>query len=135
MTDEELARELEAGGRFVVFDYCVSVLVLTFSRTTKDVYFVRPGESAALKGMRWTLLTLVAGWWGFPWGLLGTPIAVVNNLLGGQDVTSHVVMMVLRWDEKRAVDQFIEQGPAVMVRAPRTDPADPVPESIKQIRL
>jgi hypothetical protein len=34
------------------------------------------------------VFTLVAGWWGFPWGLIMTPVQVVRNLrgiLGGPD--------------------------------------------------
>ncbi len=28
-----------------------------------------------------TLLSLVAGWWGFPWGLIMTPVQVVRNFV------------------------------------------------------
>ena len=91
MSDEDLASELEAGGRFVVFDYCISVLVLTFKRSCKSIYFIRAGEVAALKGLHWTALSMVAGWWGFPWGFIYTPAAIIKNLGGGRDVTQPVV--------------------------------------------
>ena len=67
--------------------YCISALVITFRRNS-PVYFIRGGENATAKGLPWTLLTLVAGWWGFPWGLIWTPIALFNNLRGGKDVTN-----------------------------------------------
>jgi hypothetical protein len=29
-----------------------------------------------------TVLCLAAGWWGFPWGLILTPVQVIRNLIG-----------------------------------------------------
>jgi hypothetical protein len=37
-------------------------------------------------GAFYTLLTLATGWWGFPFGLLWTPVALFNNLRGGTRV-------------------------------------------------
>lgn len=90
LTWDDLAYEIERGGRLVVYSYCISVGILTFQRSSK-VHLVRGGESAAAKGWSYTLLSLVAGWWGFPWGFIFTPIAVVRNLGGGKDVTAAVV--------------------------------------------
>jgi len=42
------------------------VVILTFLRPS-DIYFIRPGENALVKGLPFTLLSLVAGW-GIPWG-------------------------------------------------------------------
>ena len=83
---DQIQRELSRGAKFVVFQYCLSVLILTFRRNS-PVYFIRAGESAASKALPWTLLTLVAGWWGFPWGLIYTPMILFQNLRGGKDVT------------------------------------------------
>jgi hypothetical protein len=65
ISPDQLKFEIQQGGRFVVYQYCFSALVVT-SRQSTDVYFVRAGESRVLKGLPWTLLTLVAGWWGIP---------------------------------------------------------------------
>ena len=86
----EISADVERGGRFVVFSWCISLLVVTFKRGT-DIYFVRPGESATAKGLPWTLLSLLMGWWGFPFGLVYTPFCVVQNLAGGRDVTREVM--------------------------------------------
>ena len=59
---------------------------MTFKRPT-GVYFIRAGESAAMKALPRTLLTLVMGWWGIPWGFIYTPMALFTNLSGGKDVT------------------------------------------------
>ena len=90
LTREDLMRELMAGGRFVVFPYCISVLVVTFRRNS-EVYFLRGGELAVVKGFRWILISLAAGWWGFPWGLIFTPAAILQNVFGGKNVTDAVL--------------------------------------------
>jgi hypothetical protein len=58
----ELDFEIQRGAKFVLFQYCISVVVLTFRRPS-DIYFLRQGENAALKGLPFALLSLVAGWW------------------------------------------------------------------------
>ena len=90
MTAGQLQRELELGGRFVFFHYCVSIVVMTFRRSS-DVYFVRAGESAVPKGLGFTLVTLLLGWWGIPWGPIYTVGSLYTNLSGGKDVTAEVV--------------------------------------------
>ena len=67
MKHGELEFEIQRGARFVLFQYCVSVVILTFRRPS-DIYFLRQGESALAKGLPFTLLSLVAGWWGIPVG-------------------------------------------------------------------
>ena len=90
MKHGELEFELQRGAKFVLFQYCVSVIVLTFRRPS-DIYFVRQGENALVKGLPFTLLSLVAGWWGIPWGPIYTIQSVYNNSRGGKDVTQAVV--------------------------------------------
>ncbi|HNN94812.1 MAG TPA: hypothetical protein PKI03_21195 [Pseudomonadota bacterium] len=90
MSDIEIKHEIEKGGRFVIFEYTISILIMTFKRPT-GVYFIRAGESAAMKALPWTLLTLVLGWWGIPWGFIYTPMALFTNLSGGKDVTQHML--------------------------------------------
>jgi hypothetical protein len=86
MNPQQLANELQSGGRFVQYQYCVSVLIMTFKRGT-DIYFLRAGESPTVKGLTWTMLTLVAGWWGIPWGPIYTVQSLWVNLRGGHDLT------------------------------------------------
>ena len=89
LSQSEIDFELQRGGKFVLFQYCVSVMVLTFKRPS-DIYFIRAGESPAKKGLPFTLLSLVAGWWGIPWGPIYTIQSVYNNLQGGKDVTQQI---------------------------------------------
>lgn len=86
MTNEEIIDELRNGGRFVIYQYCVSFLVLTLYRSSA-VHFLRHDESAVMRGMKYTLLSLLAGWWGIPFGPICTIAAVVINLSGGRNIT------------------------------------------------
>ena len=73
----------------------VSLLVVSFRRSS-DIYFVtadRPFTSARLG---YSLLSLVAGWWGVPWGPIFTIQSLWTNLSGGRDVTSQVVASAAR---------------------------------------
>lgn len=89
MTREELHEELEQGAKFVIFQYCISILIMTFLRPSK-IHFIPAGSSSFSKGIGYTFLTLCAGWWGFPWGPIYTIMAIATNLGGGKDVTDEV---------------------------------------------
>ncbi len=90
MSPEQVQNEVARGGKFVLYSYCFSIVVMTFRRST-DIYFVRAGENAVVKGLPWTFLSLAVGWWGFPWGLIYTPMALIQNLGGGKNVTPEVL--------------------------------------------
>ncbi len=86
LTVGEVQDQVRQGAKFVTFTYCMSFLVVTLRRNS-DVIFVRAGQSAFVAGLPYTLLSLMIGWWGFPWGLVYTPIAIIQNLSGGTDHT------------------------------------------------
>ncbi len=86
LTPGELQQQIDLGGRFVFYKYTISALVITFRRSS-DIYLVRPGESRVVKGLRWTALTLLLGWWGIPWGPVWSISSLWANLRGGVDVT------------------------------------------------
>jgi hypothetical protein len=93
LTDEQIHLQIARGARFVHFQYCVSVILMTFKRPS-DIYFVRAGESAVGTGLRFTLLSLLAGWWGIPWGPIYTIQSLWVNLSGGRDITNEVLASV-----------------------------------------
>lgn len=86
LTVAQLDDELERGGKFVVYQYCISIVIMTFKRSS-NVYLIRDGEGAFGKGLKYTLLSLILGWWGIPWGPIYTIGAIVTNCRGGKDVT------------------------------------------------
>lgn len=95
MSNEDLERALNEGGKFVIFEYTISILVMTFKRGS-DIHFVRYGESAVGKALPYILLTLLFGWWGIPWGPIYTIGSLITDFGGGKDVTNEVVGAVKR---------------------------------------
>jgi hypothetical protein len=43
-----------------------------------------------MKGMKYTAISLIMGWWGIPWGPIYTCKSLYMNLSGGKDVTAKV---------------------------------------------
>lgn len=95
LSGADLSLELQKGGKFVLYMYCISIVVLTFRRSS-DVYFIRSGENAIVKGLGYTLLSFLLGWWGIPWGPIFTIQALWSNLSGGKDVTQEVLASISR---------------------------------------
>jgi len=90
LSAEQIKSEIEKGGKFVTFHYCISIVVLSFKQVS-EIYFVRAGESGARKGLKYTLLALLLGWWGIPFGIFWTIEALIYNLGGGKNVTKEVM--------------------------------------------
>ena len=95
MKPHEMEFEIHRVGKFVVFQYCVSIVFITFRRST-PVQLIKAGESAAAKSLPYTLLSLLLGWWGIPWGFIYTPMVPYRNLNGGTDVTPSVLANLQR---------------------------------------
>ncbi len=93
LTTDQINRELESGEKFVIYQYTISIIVMTFRRSS-DVYFIRSGENVTVKGLGFTFLSLIFGWWGIPWGPIYTIGSIFNNLSGGKDVTSEIIQSI-----------------------------------------
>lgn len=93
LTTDQINRELAHGAKFVIYQYTISILVMTFRRSS-DIYFVRAGESGVLKGLPYTLITFVFGWWGIPWGPIYSIGSLYHNLRGGKNVTAEIISAV-----------------------------------------
>jgi hypothetical protein len=86
---DQLRFEIQRGAKLVYYQYAISILVMSFRRTS-SIYFIPAGENAIAKGLPWTGLSLLAGWWGIPWGPIWTIQALVANFKGGKDVTAEI---------------------------------------------
>jgi hypothetical protein len=95
MSSDQLRFELQRGAKIVCYHYCVSLLVITFRRSS-DAYYIPAGESAVSKGLPWTLLSLVMGWWGIPWGPIFTVQSLIVNFKGGKDLTANFTTAITR---------------------------------------
>ena len=96
---EELQQEIQQGGKFVRYQYCISLLVITFRRSS-NVYFISHEQNAVVKGLPFTLLSLLLGWWGIPWGPIYTIQSLWVNLKGGKDVTQEVLASMTSASQK-----------------------------------
>lgn len=90
MTFMEVQSEVARGGKFVIYQYCISILVMTFTRPS-DIHFIRADESTFAAGIGYSLISLLFGWWGFPWGPIHTIGSLITNFRGGKDVTQQLM--------------------------------------------
>jgi hypothetical protein len=90
LSPDQLRHEIERGGRFVIFQYCISIVVLSFKRVS-DIHFIKGDESAFRKGAGFSLISLLLGWWGIPWGPIWTVCSLITNCRGGRNITPEVV--------------------------------------------
>ncbi len=90
MSSSQINLELSRGAKFVVFQYCISILIMTF-KPSSHIYFIKSGESTVKYSIGFTLLTLVMGWWGIPWGPIYSVGAIYTNVSGGKDITQDVL--------------------------------------------
>jgi hypothetical protein len=93
LSAEDLQREEESGGRFIYYAFTISLLVVTFKRTS-GVYLIRKQENAVKKGLPFTIISALFGWWGIPFGPKYTLQSIRTNLKGGKDVTEEVMSTV-----------------------------------------
>lgn len=97
----QLQQELQQGGKFVIYQFCISLLIITFKRSS-NVYFLSHDENAVAKGLPCTLLSLLLGWWGIPWGPIYTVQSIWVNFSGGKDVTKEVLASLMAASQKAA---------------------------------
>lgn len=93
LSASDLQDEVSKGGRFVYYPFTVSLVLFTLKRTS-DTYLVRAGETAIGKRVFFTMVSLLFGWWGIPFGPKYTFRSIVTNLRGGKEVTDEVMATV-----------------------------------------
>lgn len=89
LSPEELEYILADGGRFVIYTYTISLLIISFRRSS-ELFLLRRGELPIKHGWPYLLISLILGWWGIPWGLIYTPQSIYYAF-AGKDVTQEVL--------------------------------------------
>lgn len=89
MTKEEILIEVSKGGRFIQYLWCASSFINTSTCHSK-IFFIKPSQSKTIKGIPYTLISLVYGWWG-PMGPIEVFRSLFCNFTGGNDVTEKIV--------------------------------------------
>ena len=87
--------------RVVVYRYALSVIFFTYYGHSEPIA-VMPGSNDWRRGLPYTLVSLLFGWWGLPWGPIRTIQAIFVNFTGGQDITSEQNRRVYRVEEPDA---------------------------------
>ena len=104
---DELRARVASGYRLVRFEFCFSFLIFTLRRQS-PVYLTESWQSRYLRGLGYSLLAIILGPWGVPWGLIYTPWAIWVNLTGGVDETEAILARL----EDRATFPAISSQPA-----------------------
>jgi hypothetical protein len=97
MTLGDIELDVLKGGRFLRYHWNISIIVLSFRNSTGLTY-VRSDRSAGLGALGWGTFSLFFGWWGFPWGIVYTPLSLWHNTRGGTDHTHEVLKAYLGED-------------------------------------
>jgi hypothetical protein len=93
MSADDLQQEVKQGGRFVFYPFTISLIVVTFKRTS-GVYLVQGKENKMIRALPYLLVSALFGWWGIPFGPKYTLESIGANLRGGKDVTDEVMETV-----------------------------------------
>lgn len=91
LPDKPLVHEILQGTRFVTYPFVVSVLILSFNRNMGGVHAVATGRWPASPMLGATIVSTLFGWWGFPWGIVWTPISLFHLWNGGRDATKEIL--------------------------------------------
>ena len=89
----DLQHEADKGAKFIYYAFTISLLIVTFKRTS-GVYMIKGGENLVSRGVPFTILSFLFGWWGIPFGPRYTLESIRTNLRGGKDVTDEVMSTV-----------------------------------------
>ena len=108
LSAEDLEKEVREGGKFIYYFFTLSLVLVTFKRSS-GVYLVRARENAVTRGLGYTLVSALFGWWGIPFGPKYTMESIRTNLRGGKDVTDEVMATV----EGHVLFQEIEKEKAI----------------------
>lgn len=87
---EEIQTRVAAGARLVRFEFCMSLIVFTIRRQS-PLFITETWQGRYLRGLGYSVLALLLGPWGVPWGPIWSLWAVWVNLTGGVDETTSVL--------------------------------------------
>jgi hypothetical protein len=115
-----LVTEVMAGRRFVTYPFVVSLLLISFKRNMGGMRVVENGQWPIAPVFGASLVTILFGWWGFPWGIVWSPLALYYLWMGGRDSTKEILAA--------------EIGAAEAMRVLKTAPKVRPPSSIWLVR-
>lgn len=87
------------------FEACISALVITTLNSSR--HLVVGHHSIFFTGLVYSLITLLLGWWGLPWGPIYTLQTLSRNLRGGHRRTVGEIVEQLRTAAASAENQTL----------------------------
>ena len=96
MSEQEFHRSIAMGYRYVIYQYTVSVFIYTATRPTK-VFRTQSRKAAWVKGLPYSVVCLLFGWWHVP-GILSNVGSLYHNFKGGVDVSAEVLEYIRQQD-------------------------------------
>ena len=109
LTVSQIRSMVNEGGKFVVFPYTVSIVVMTFKRSS-SIYFIPPGENTLKHSYKHILTNGVLGWWGLPWGPIYTVGSLYHHMMGGKDVTYDIMNHLTQHDPQADTSTYNIDG-------------------------
>jgi hypothetical protein len=97
LTITQISEMVNDGGKFVIFPYTISIVIMTFKRAS-SIYFIPSGEGTLRHSYKHILTNGVLGWWGFPWGPIYTVGSLYHHMMGGKDVTYEIMNQLTQHD-------------------------------------
>ncbi|MBQ9983480.1 MAG: hypothetical protein IJP29_02715 [Lachnospiraceae bacterium] len=79
--------EITPDTQLVSYTYVISILVMTFRRSTRYYFKEAEAGKAMVAKILCILCNLICGWWGIPWGPIWTVKETVVNLVNGNKKT------------------------------------------------
>jgi hypothetical protein len=110
LTFDELHKAIEYGGKFVTFQYCISIVFAVTLRRFSPAIFIRNHEELLRYKRKYDLLSLVFGWWGIPWGPVYTIRSLRINRKGGLDITEDIMLNLTDENFRQNEVELIKAG-------------------------
>ena len=98
LTEAEFKDMIAMGEHFVVYCYTLSAFIYTTTRPTK-VHATRKFQGAFLRGLPYTMLTVLFGWW-HPLGIVNSLNSIIANTRGGADVSPQIIEYIRQQDPR-----------------------------------
>ena len=91
---DELRNEIQNGGRFIVFPFCISLIFAVTLKRFSSAIFFKNGESILKFKSKYNLISYIFGWWCIPWGPIQTITNIRINNSGGMDITDDILLNI-----------------------------------------
>ncbi len=93
LTSKTLEIELKNGATFRKFKYCISFIIVTYTKVS-PVVFIKSDENYFTKGLPYALKTLLLGWWGIPYGPIYSIGYLLSYIFGGENLTKDIKKII-----------------------------------------